>query len=399
MTTPHQLNFENDFENEENSQLASPTLLEGVVVTDTDWTAETVISQVEKENIFLNPRFQRREAWDDRRKSKFIESLVLGLPVPQLVLAEMKTVRGKYMVIDGKQRLLSLIRFATNKFEKKLTLKGLEIRPDLNGKTWDDIKADPHFSDDVSAFENSSIRTTVIRGWKDERALYLIFHRLNSGSVTLSPQELRHVLHPGKFIDFAFEYCESSKALINLLGDKGRPDFRMRDVELLIRFFGLRLFLDSYNGDLKSFLDDTVELLNKSWATQEIQLKNIAQECEAAINFTFEVFEDNAFVKWTEKGPERRFNRAVFDVMTYYFQDEELRNYIQKNNIQNTINLAFQSLCIENSKFIKSVETTTKTNEAVITRLWLWGETLEKVIGIAIKDVTLLKNKAQRYGF
>ena len=85
--------------------------------------------------------------------------------------------------------------------------------------------------------------------------------------------------------------------------------------------------------------------------------------------------------------------------MTYYFQDEELRNYIQKNNIQNTINLAFQSLCIENSKFIKSVETTTKTNEAVITRLWLWGETLEKVIGIAIKDVTLLKNKAQRYGF
>lgn len=251
-----ELDFEstNDqFESEDDSDLGTPSLLEGVVVTDSDWTSETVLNQVDKGNIQLNPRFQRREAWNDKRKSKFIESVLLGLPIPQLVLAEQKGARGKYLVIDGKQRLLSLMRFAGSATDGKLKLSGLEVRSDLNGKTWDDLQSSPELADDVAAFENAQIRTTTIRGWNDERALFLIFHRLNSGSVALSPQELRHALHPGPFIDYVFDFTESSDTFIRILGKNGKPDFRMRDVELLIRFIGFKVRLASYRGDLKNF--------------------------------------------------------------------------------------------------------------------------------------------------
>src|SRR4051812_41918067 len=81
------------------------------VVTGTDWTTETVVSQLKKGNIQLTPRFQRRDAWKKDRKSRFIESLIVGLPIPQIVLAESKSERGKFIVLDGKQRLLALLQF------------------------------------------------------------------------------------------------------------------------------------------------------------------------------------------------------------------------------------------------------------------------------------------------
>jgi len=386
-----------DIENEEDSDLATPRLLEGVVVTDTDWTTETVLNQVDKGNIILNPSFQRREAWDDRRKSRFIESLILGLPIPQLVLAEIKGARGRYLVIDGKQRLLALMKFAASNTLEKLKLKGLDIRSDLNGLTWEQLKSRPELSGDVAAFENAQVRTTVIRGWQHEEALYLIFHRLNSGSVPLSPQELRHVLHPGPFINFAFEFAEGSDVFITLLGNKGQPDFRMRDVELLIRFFGMKHFLLKYEGDLKKFLDKTVNQLNESWLVQEDVIRNTATNCSQAITFTIELFGDEAFSKWTAKGSERRFNRAVFDVMTYYFSNEEVRQKIKAEKLNKAVVDSFHRLCETNPKFVKALESTTKSREAFATRLLLWGETLQKTINLVTDEFSDVTSLASSY--
>ena len=178
MNQPQLFDVAEEFESEDDSYFDSKNLVAGIMVTDTDWTTETILNQIAKESIYLNPSFQRREAWDDKRKSKFIESLILGIPIPQLVIAENKNAKGKFLVIDGKQRLLALMRFTGANQSKPLKLKGLEIRSDLNGKTFDSLKSDPDYYEDVSAFENSNIRTTVIKGWKDERALYLIFLHL-----------------------------------------------------------------------------------------------------------------------------------------------------------------------------------------------------------------------------
>src|SRR5712691_6586714 len=97
---------------------------------------------------------------------------------------------------------------------------------------------------------NQSIRTVVIRGWTNDETLYTIFHRLNTGSVPLSTQELRQALHPGSFLSFAAKFSEQSQPLKTLLGLK-KPDFRMRDVELVVRFYAFSLRLSEYKGNLK----------------------------------------------------------------------------------------------------------------------------------------------------
>ena len=103
-------NFDDTYEGDE------PTIeereLNAAVVTGADWTTETILNQINKGNINLDPNFQRRDAWDRRRKSDFIESLILGFPIPQIVLAEDREHRGKFIVLDGKQRLLAIKQFA-----------------------------------------------------------------------------------------------------------------------------------------------------------------------------------------------------------------------------------------------------------------------------------------------
>src|SRR5438874_2172043 len=97
---------------EEPSPQLDPALVSQAVVAATDWTTETLINQLRRGNIALNPRFQRRDAWTTDRKSRFVESLILGLPIPQIVLAERAGEKGRYIILDGKQRMLSLMQFA-----------------------------------------------------------------------------------------------------------------------------------------------------------------------------------------------------------------------------------------------------------------------------------------------
>lgn len=390
-----ELDLPPDAENESDLPGATRGAVSTTSVQDTDWTAETILLQLKKGNIQLNPRFQRRDAWDDERKSKFIESLLLGLPIPQIVLAESPERKGKFIVIDGKQRLLALQRFAgADALQEPLRLKGLTLLTELNGSTFLDIEGKPELQKFISAFENQTIRTTVIRNWRSEDVLYTIFYRLNSGSLPLSPQELRHVLHPGPFVDFAFEFTDSSREIASLFRGGTGPDFRMRDVELLIRYLGLRFFLDHYSGDLKKFLDFTSQELNKGWwsaaepheSTWEALVHLESRHLETAIKCTREIFgSSNAFRKYGDSGYESRFNRAVFDVMTFYFGNPELaKSALDKRK---EVRAAYEQLSAGNPTFTRSLETTTKSISATLGRLHIWGEALQLVLGCAIPEL------------
>ena len=238
--------FSEDYQNQEGLEDLSLKLeqLQSAVLWGTDWTAETIVSQIEKGKIDLNPKFQRREAWDDKRKSTFIESLICGFPIPQIILAEGKTKNDPYIVIDGKQRLISLRRFFANKDDdtfKPLRLKGLSVLKNLNNNTYDEIKSNPHISDLVCQVENQPIRTIIIRNWPNEEFLYTVFLRLNTGSLPLSTQELRQALHPGEFLNFCDEYSSQDKYLRDILRIT-KADYRMRDIELMVRFFSFKYF-------------------------------------------------------------------------------------------------------------------------------------------------------------
>jgi hypothetical protein len=165
-------------EDEQDFGSISQSELSGVAVATTDWTTETLLNQLHKGNIQLNPRFQRRDAWELKRKSQFIESLILGLPVPQIVLAERPQQKGTYIVLDGKQRLLCLRQFTAASNDPDYTpfkLDGLVVRTDLNGKYLDDLNADFQFRKDVTALDNYGIRAVVLRNWKTEKLLGHIF--------------------------------------------------------------------------------------------------------------------------------------------------------------------------------------------------------------------------------
>ena len=353
------------------------------VVTATDWTVETLISQLKKRNIKLDPSFQRRDAWTAKRKSEFIESLFLGLPVPQVVLAESKDRKGSYIVLDGKQRLLTLRQFSATSQDpefKQLRLSGLALRADLNNLAMVDATDSADFEDDLRFFENQTIRTVVLRNWPSEDYLYLVFLRLNSGSLPLSPQELRQVVSPGRFTDFANDFTSKSAAVMGLFNSNQQPDFRMRDVELSIRYFGLVNYLNGYTGNLKLFLDETSQKLNDEWDTVENIVRAQGLELENAIQVTWELFSEDAFRKWNGKDFERRFNRAVFDVMIYFFRDKNTQQKALDN--RKAVVEGFKKLCEESAPFRISIETTTKSIGALSTRLQLWGQRLSEILDI-----------------
>lgn len=227
------------------------------VLFNTDWTVETLFRQIEKGNINLDPQFQRREAWDVIRKSKFIESIICSLPIPNVVLAEDRAMKGRYIVIDGKQRLYSISSFLRGEF----SLKDLTIRRDLNGCSYIDLCG--KYLQEVNTIENYTIRTVVIRNWPDEDYLYTVFFRLNSGSLQLSPQELRKALHAGKLLDFLDDFVRGSVEFKRIFGENLDP--RMRDVELVLRFVAFDKSFTDYKGNLKVFLDDTVKFYDDAW--------------------------------------------------------------------------------------------------------------------------------------
>ncbi len=355
--------------------------LSSAVVWGTDWTAATMADQLRRGTISLDPAFQRRDAWTDERKSRFIESLMLGLPIPQLVLAESNKAKGRFIVIDGKQRLLSLSKFTgagLAQDQTPLVLTGLKIRTDLNKLSFKDIKDQVKYESLISEFENQAIRTVVIRGWTNEEVLYTIFHRLNTGSVPLSPQELRQALHPGKFLSFAAKFSEQSQPLKTVLG-LTKPDFRMRDVELVVRFYSFNRRLAEYKGNLKKFLDETCDNLNKVWSAQEQGIRNVATQFDESLQAALKIFSrPNVFRKWEGQRFERLLNRAVFDVVSASLSDPSVRESAVKK--KESVVKAFKDVCGDPG-FRSAVESTTKSKDAVKTRFEKWYRALGESVG------------------
>ena len=359
---------------DENSEFEA---FNSAVVWGMDWTTETIASQLEKGNIDINPKFQRRDAWSREEKSRLIESLMLGLPVPTIILAEMKERKNSFIVIDGKQRLLSIKQFCSNKTEFfKLKLKKLEVLTELEGKTFEDLKEDASFDKFLTAFENATIRTIVIKNWPNEQFLYSVFLRLNTGSKPLSPQELRQALHPGAFLDFLDDATADSKVMMSLLRNT-KADSRMRDIELALRYFGYLYNRNNYNGNLRVFLDETCKLLNEKWTTEELKIRQQFKELEKSIEFCFDIFgEKQAFSKWESNAYNNRFNRALFEVFTFYFSDRNVRADINKYEFEE----GFRKLCDTDNAFVESISSTTKDIRRVKKRFQAIEELIDSII-------------------
>lgn len=356
-------------------------------LSSSDWTVETLFGQMNKGNIDVSPEFQRRQVWDANKQTAFIESLILGIPVPQIVIAQNKQERGKYIVLDGKQRLLSITRF----YDGDLRLGKPELLKELKGLTYGEM-------DDVyrDAIDNSTIRAVRISGWNNDSVLYTIFHRLNSGSVSLNTQELRFALMPGPFTRFASSFTDHDFEFARLFSESADgPDFRMRDIELLTRYCGIVHRPDLYTGNLKEFLDQTTAWLND--LDSELTYQSYADEAVKAISLYRDVYgliganygEKMAPFALLQDGKKPRFNRAVFDALCFAAQDVNIREAIASNKKEVATELG---RVLSSPGFIDACSVSTKTKRSLIARVAIWSDALSGLLGIPVKKLALDKD-------
>lgn len=362
-----------------------------LVVYSRDWTIATILSQIEQKNIDLNPKFQRRNAWNDSRRSMLIESLVAGLPVPEIVLAEDPKKKKAFVVIDGKQRLLTIAGFVdpTIDYWKKARLRDLKLREDLNKTTYEKLKTDESLSDEYREFMNADVRCTIISNFKNDDALYDIFYRLNTGSVPLSTQELRQVLHKGPFADFLIEITSTPQPIHAVLGLNG-PDTRLKDVEIVLRFIAIVLFGEAYEGNLKRFLDDTMEGVTATWEKSKPEVERVYNEFNQAIENLQKVLGALVGRKFVDGTWESRFNRVLFEVEAYYFR---MIPPTKLNSGKKKFISGLQDL-FEDSDFRSSVESTTKTNDRYELRFSRFQELVNSSFGTVINDVPITAEKS-----
>lgn len=354
---------------------------DGLVVVPSDWTVST-IEQHLKGDINVDPDFQRRSVWNKTAKSRFIESLFLGIPIPQILLAEERTKRGSYLVLDGKQRLTTIREFLNDRLDdgRRFTLSGLENLSDINGKTWSELKED---DDTRRLLESANIRTAILKNWKKDAVLYEIFYRLNSGSVKLSPMELRTALYRGPFLRHVIKWTESLNELHALLRLR-YPDKRMTDVELTVRHLAFGDQAVQYSGNLKEFLDEYCAHSNTNY--DEDILDSRLDEMTAAISAARNVFGHDAvcrrYIPEQDKF-DNRFNRAVFDIQVSSLADPEFRDWALKN--RKIVIDAFRKLYAADPSFAASVEITTKSVSATRKRFSEWYKAIKTISNLDLK--------------
>lgn len=364
-----------------------PPNYSSVVVYSRDWTVETIVQQIRQGNIDLNPRFQRRNAWNDEKRSRLIESLVIGVPVPEIVLAESRDKRKSFLVIDGKQRLLTIWGFVDPdvNYWDEACLRKLKSRADLNKVTFDMLQQDADLSDDLRSFLNADIRCTVVSNYDSDEILYDIFYRINTGSVPLSTQELRQVLNQGRFAEVLIEHTSDIRPLHRVL-KLNEPDTRLRDVELVLRSLSLELFGHQYRGNLKDFLDFSMRTITQNWPRYEEHVMCLLEEFDLATQRAIDVLgAEKVGRKYTDGKWETRFNRSIFEAQIYYYRrvpDEALECDGAKRQFIH----GYQELCSD-SRFRSAVESTTKTVRNYYVRFDSMRKLINASFGLDIDDV------------
>ena len=271
-----------------------------------------LVDRFERNRIF-RPDFQRQYVWTKRQASRLIESLLKGLPIPSIFLYQERDENIPPYIIDGLQRIVTLSAFKKNywpsgepgaSFNEKIgefRLVGLPENSPYFNKTYDEL-------DEVSRerFDEKVIHVLYIeqRSPEDnESSAFHIFERLNTGGSPLHPQEMRNALHHGKFSKFLYELTRNE-----LWGELfGKPNRRLRDQEIILRFLALRHSRKQYSKPMKIFLN---KFMNNHRNAEKKTLSKFEKEFSTSLARIYEALGPSAFKPGVKS---RAFNVAVFD--------------------------------------------------------------------------------------
>ena len=264
-----------------------------------DFTLE-LLSQKVGTNEILIPDFQRKYVWPIKKASKLIESFLLGLPVPQIFLYQEAKDRD-LLVVDGQQRLLSSFFFLRGLVEDGKTefrLRG--VKQKWEGKTFKDLD-----EGDKRRLKNYILRATIFEQIDpaDNKSVYEIFERLNTGGMPLTEQEVRNCVNRGNINAFLAK-INLGKSWRLLLG-KSNPDRRMKDIEMILRVFALFEGWESYKKPMKDFISTFMEKYKDISDKDQTRLSKIF---ESATDFIYKEIGNDAF-----RLSGGRINIAVLD--------------------------------------------------------------------------------------
>ena len=261
-----------------------------------DFNVLTIMSFLVSGNVKI-PAFQRNYVWDIKRASKLIESLIIGLPIPQIFLFEEE--KNQFLVMDGQQRLMSIYYFIKGRFPHKeqrnelrrifdqkgslpesvlgdnkyfgdFALKLSDAGPATGNRTSNPLHGLNHseLGDMKSSFELRTIRNVIIKQnvpAGDDSSIYEIFNRLNSGGMNLGPQEIRSSLYHSEFYTMLAR-VNTDPRWRKLLG-LDAPDLHMKDIETILRGFAILMY--DYRASMTRFLNESSRKL-KSLSTDEV---------------------------------------------------------------------------------------------------------------------------------
>ena len=263
-----------------------------------DYPVDSLIRRLRDRSIFV-PSFQRGFVWDIKEASRFIESLLLGLPVPSIFLSR-EANTGKLLVVDGQQRLLSLLYYCDGLWAPSMvefSLRGVDKI--YEGRTYRSLR-----DEERRRLDDSILHATIFKQDEpsnDDSGVFEVFERLNSGGKRLTAQEIRSALfHAGPM----GELLQSLNQNASWRQIYGRKDVRMRDQELILRFLALFYDGESYESPLVFFL-------NRFMKKNDELEPAVAAEMKTAFSSAIEVI--NEAIGALAFRPSRALNAAVFD--------------------------------------------------------------------------------------
>jgi len=271
----------------------------------------------------LRPFYQRRERWDRERQSRLIESFIINVPVPPLFLYE--RAYNSYEVMDGQQRISAVQAF----YENRLKLTGLELWPELNGKTYLNLPSKIRAGIDRRSIDYIALLKESTESYEDEMILkQLVFERLNTGGIKLEHQEIRNCLYQRPLNSLLLDLSrhelftkawgippktpDEKERVPRELADN--PLFeKMGDAEIVLRFFALRHvghfvngmhgFLDRYMIRSREFTDEDIDALRSLFI--------------ATLQLASDIYQDQVFRPYDPEDPEAngRPQRAFYDAV------------------------------------------------------------------------------------
>lgn len=279
-----------------------------IITEQARYPLNTIKGMIDSKDYILNPEFQRRHRWDNVKKSRLMESFIINIPIPPIFLYEVDF--SIYEVMDGLQRLTAIKEF----YEDRYALDGLEKWPELNGRKYSELPEQVRKGIDRRYLSSIILLKETAKTKSEADSLkQIVFGRINSGGAKLEDQEARNAQAPSNFnqmiiglarnADFCEIFdipvpCEGEDILNGDIPDELKSNrlFRsMKDVEIVLRFFALRVRHLWTEGTLTKYLDNYLIAMRNA---DENVIKEYSSLFEETIHLAKEIFEEHTFCLW-----------------------------------------------------------------------------------------------------